>query len=294
MAGLIAWIDTDQEPLLRAVVEQAELELVAVGSPTGDSGRLAQSLNTERLADLRDPARLAGAELVWVASASDVGEPALRVLHACGRPWISSEPRSGPLFVPLLRRSPGFIAASEILLELGEIAMINVSCTSGPGEGSLVARLFDAFDIVNALCGQPETLDAAYAPAATRGAPESLTDMDGHVTVNLRFTERRCAAVSATNHGGTWSRRVTLVGSKGTLRFDDHAVEWPEADPGDVDATPADLIARQVRRMLARLDGSEPAPATDRLLAWCQAARLSIRTGANEAPESVMEMLNRV
>ncbi len=86
---------------------------------------------------------------------------------------------------------------------------------------------------------------------------------------------------------------MTIVGDHGALRFDDHSVEWSDAEPGEIDTPPADLIARQLRRMLARLDVGEPSPAVDRILAWCEAARLSTRTGANEAPGSVMEMLTR-
>lgn len=294
MARLVAWIDADQELLLRAVVDRADLELTAVGSATADAGALAQSLDTERLPELRDAALHADAEIVWVASMSGAADSALHALRESRRRWVSSEPIPDGLYIPHLRRSPGFVAAAEMLESIGDVVLVSACLASGPGEGSLLSRLFDGFDLVDVLCGQPETVDATYVPATPRAPAESLSDLDGHMTVNLRFADRRCASITATNHGGGWSRRITLVGRTGALRFDDHAVEWPDADPSAPDAPPADLIARQIRRVLDRLDESAPSPATDRLLAWCEAARLSSRTGSNEAPGSVMEMLSRV
>ena len=45
--------------------------------------------------------------------------------------------------------------------------------------------------------------------------------------------------------------------------------------------------------MLAGIDAADPPPDTARLLALCEAARLSARTGGPETPEKVIEMLRR-
>ena len=91
-------------------------------------------------------------------------------------------------FVPLMRRSPGYRAALETIEEFGQRQLIDIAVGSGPGQGTLFARLFDAMDLLETLCGPAEGIDAALAAPPT-SFPESLADLRGHMTLNVRFAK---------------------------------------------------------------------------------------------------------
>ena len=57
--------------------------------------------------------------------------------------------------------------------------------------------------------------------------------------------------------------------------------------------SPGELVARQVRRLLEGRDRISPPPDTARILALCETARISARTGSPETPDKVIEMLKR-
>ncbi len=144
-----------------------------------------------------------------------------------------------------------------------------------------------------------ESVDAALAgPRAT--VPESLTGLAGHMTLNLRFTDRCCASIAVSDRSGRWLREITMLGEGGRLRLSDDALLW-ESGGKTIDrheeiesARPGRFIGLQIRRRLDQRDGAAPPMDTTRRLALCEAARLSCRTGEGESPSRVLEMLSRV
>jgi len=96
-----------------------------------------------------------------------------------------------------------------------------------------------------------------------------------------------------------WHRAVTLLADAGCLRIDDRGFLWQprEGNAERQEASDAErggaLVGHQVRRMLERRDHA-PAPDTARLLALCEAARLSCRTGHGETPSRMLEMSSRL
>jgi hypothetical protein len=171
---------------------------------------------------------------------------------------------------------------------------------SGPGQGTLFARLFDAMDLVFTLCGVVETMDAALATPLP-GVPDTLAGLHGHLTLNMRFPGNRCACVAVSDRAGAWFRGVTVLGDGGCLRINDSGFDWiaPDADVleshhDDRILSVGELVGEQISRLLKRLDVNEAPPDNARLLALCEAARLSCRTGQGEAPRKMFEMMKRV
>jgi hypothetical protein len=293
---IAVWADPAQEALVEAAVRRGRFELIAL-EPAGSAG-------------IRELVRH-DADLLWLAAAAALGPDELAVLRDASVPVVSSLPVPGSAseiardprlaeaarFVPLMRHSPGYRAAREVFEPFGRRQSVNVVACSAVGEGTLFARLFDAVDLVEALCGPAEELDAAlWRPLP--GVPETPLGLHGHLTVNVRFADNRCASATASDLGGRWSRRVTVLGEGGRLDIDDAGFEWISPEGETVDAHrdrkklgPGDLVGLQARRLLDGADAAETPPDGARLLALCEAVRLSARTAAPEAPHKIIHML---
>jgi hypothetical protein len=295
---LAVWADPEQETLIEEVVRRGRFDLVTVVSPETES--------------VRDLVRQ-DADLVWLADPGAIGSDERRLLREAGVPVISSVPMPGSVaeiaddpreaevgrFVPLMRRSPGYRAAREVFDQFGRRQSASIVAGSTAGEGTLFARLFDAMDLAESLCGPIKELGTAlWRPVA--GVPETLAGLAGHLTANVRFADNRCAAVAVSDLAGRWFRQVAVLGEGGRLSIDDEGFEWVSPDGRLVDSHreegrlgPGDLVAVHARRLLEGADAAAPPPDGARLLAVCEAARLSARTGADEAPRKVLEMMKR-
>ena len=230
---LVAWVDPGQESLLGDAIREADLELVAVGATTpGTADAVSAALGVERAGDLRLAIQRDDVDLLWLAASHPIEADERRLIRETGLRAVTSEPRPmaiGDLlmsgdeattaaFVPLLRRSPGYLAAGEALAEFGERRCVNVAVASGPGQGSLFARLFDAMDLLEALGGPAESVDAAHAGPRS-AVPETLGELHGHVTVNVRYAEgaarasRRATPRAAGSDGCACSVQAAACGS---------------------------------------------------------------------------------
>lgn len=229
--------------------------------------------------------------------------------------------------LPLLRHCRAMREAADLFETLGQVRTAVFEGWSGPGQGSLGARLFDAMDTLVWLLGAPEQVDAAYVwPARARPihatTGETLRGLHGDLTANLRFADGRAASVALSDCAGRWGTSVTLIGEGGRLRVTDDGAGgsgggggggtgtggfvWLSADGQTVDASrPArrkrgqeeradeafvDAASEQVARLL---DQRVPAPApTDyaAVLAAAGAALLSARTGEAESPRTILRM----
>ncbi len=312
-ARVIAWAEPGLEALIRDAVGAGGFELVAVGSPdTGAAAALSESLSVPRAGELKEAVRRHDAEVLWLAVPVQLQTDECRLIRAADLLAISSEPPADSVaarpdaaqtaaarFVPLMRYSPGYRAAGSALDQFGERRCVSVVMTCRQGSGSLFARLYDAMDVIGQLAGEPEWLEAALSsPMGT--APQRLSLLRGHLTANLRFFDDRCACATASDRGGRWWRQVTILGEGGCLRIDDQGFEWISAEGETVDAhrepaapSPGALVVDHLRQLLGRRGAPGPPADDTRILALCEAARLSCRTAAAEAPRKIMEMLAR-
>jgi hypothetical protein len=316
-ARLLVWIDQPHRDLAIEVVRRSGMKALVVGSadPVA-SGELAATLASEREDDLRVAVQRPDLDAVLLATTDD-SIADLRILRQSGLRILSIEPRPGSMaelmddhedadaasFAPLLRRSVGFRAATDVLPNFGEPRCVSIFFRCGKDQGSLFARLFDAMDIVQAICGQPEQIDAALASPVPGlpGVPEIVRGLRGSLTMNMRFPQNRCACVAASDQAGSWFRGVTVLGEGGCLRIHDDGFEWVDADGSKVDSflgrqpmDYADLVADQLVRLVERRDLSDPPIDSGRLLALCESARVSCLTGQSETPRKMLEMLSRV
>lgn len=344
----LLWFSSSQAALVRKVVELASLDVVGWGvSDAGGAGvgLAREAFAGEPLDDARRALMTVEADVALIATASagagpsPLDDPAL--LRSCaekGMKIASLEPGPGttqaqaamerapasattdgapppPLapiepvrFVPAMRRSKGFRAAAEAIERVGPARTLAIAMRGGHGQGSLAARLFDAMDLVLAILGEPESIDAANAgPASLAGvhlAPgERLRDLRGDITANLRFGSGRAASLTLSDSAGRWFRGVMLLGQNGALRLDDKSFELIDAAGQTVDRSrsrissgapddpgAAEAIAEQVQMLLdPRAPRTAPTPALT-VLAMCEAALLSARTGQPESPATILRM----
>jgi predicted dehydrogenase len=304
----------DQEQLIRDAAKAASLSIVAAASiEAAGAADLAKALGAERVDDIRQAAHREGLDLIWLADPRPVESDTLRRVRDAGIRTITSEPQFGlisdlqadtsrtgwPTFVPAMRRSPGFRAAVEALPQFGQAQCVNVFFRSGPGQGSLFARLFDAMDVITSLCDQTQAINAALAgPLNT--VPEHPEGLHGHMTVNMRFKSNRCACAALSDSAGSWFRGVTVLGEGGCLRISDGGFDWIGPAGNTIDSLhshtslpPGELVGMQIARALEDKDAGEPPPDIAGLLSLCEAARLSCLTGQDESPGKLMEMMSR-
>lgn len=337
--GAIVWAEQDRAGVVRAVAAAAGLSVVGAGCATkGRSSAVAALFECPPVDDLRSVLTEGACGLVIVGSAGDFGaasnpSDASAVLAARQRgvrvvtleplpasalelagPWSASGPGGitavhAARFVPLARTSRSFRDAAEVLEMFGRARTVQIEGCCRPDEGSLGARLFGAVEVLVWLMGEPESVDAAYAPPERNllvPLPgETLRDAHGDITANFRFSDGRAAAVLASDQSARWSRCVTMLGPGGRLRVFDDGFEWVSPAGERVDAarqtkrrgesieTPRSVgaIAEAIGRLL------DPAIPDDgpidhaAVLAVCQAVLLSTRTGSAESPSTIRRMM---
>ncbi len=217
------------------------------------------------------------------------------------------------MFVPRARLAKSVRDAAEVITQLGALSMVSVQAFSGPGQGSLGARLYDSMELVSWLLGRPDRIDAAFVSAqAARGVHalpgESLRGLEGDLSANMRFGDGRAASIVASSRAGRWSRAITLVGENGRLRIYDDGLEWIGPDGkmidssrdaarvrgsavGEVSIAPAVRALADQLMLLADTDRAPMAPTNVlAVLACCGAALLSARTGEGESPDTILRM----
>jgi predicted dehydrogenase len=302
--GLIAWLSAGQEPHLRDLLERAAVDLVAVTAPhPQEATALARAFAVDALPDLRAALQHERADVLWLAAPVDHLEREQRPLRPREPALLAAEPfpRSvGETIVapdsrievaPLLRWAPGHVAAAEVVSQLEGPFAVSVQLVSGPGEGTLLGRLFDGLDLIESCCGPVERVDgAAWGP---RGDHR-------HVTANLRFGDGRGAALTVSHGAGSWFREATLLGDESCLRiWDDGFALSRRGRPTErlggrgAPVRYGHLVAHQMSRRLERRPPQAPPADTTRLLALCEAVWLSARTGQGESPRRLLELLSR-
>lgn len=321
---------------MRAVAAAAGLNLVAAGcGAKGRSSAVAAALACEPVDDLRSALTEGQCDVVLIASAGGFGAAAspsdaaavlaasqrgVRVLTLeplpasaleLGGPWRpagGAAPADAVRFIPLARSAKPFRDAAEILEMFGKPRTVLVEACCRPEEGSLGARLFGAVETLLCLMGEPETVDAAYAPPhRSQLIPqlgETLRDTHGDIAASVRFGDGRAAAIVASDQSGRWSRAVTMLGPEGRLRIYDDGFEWVNAAGDRVDASRetkrrgetaasrgVQVIADAIRRTLDPAIPDEGPLDRAAVLAVCQSVLLSTRTGSGENPATIRRMM---
>lgn len=335
------WLGPAQAELVRAVADAAGLRVTHVGC-TDASVRagLAAGFEAEPLADLRAALSSTGASLFLIADAADFGAKAahddagvIRAAAARGTRVMTFEPMPASLielaaaldgseraldagpraewarFVPISRWTSRVREAIELLESFGPVRAASIQCLGGPAHGSLGARLLDAMDLVLALMGTPDSVDAHFVAAsngrALHAAPgETLRGLHGDLTANLRFAGNRAVSILASDQAGAWERVLTLLGPGGRMRVYADGFEWVSVSGEKVDASRAKRATRgtaqvppavtaigaQIEEFLATGAGSAGFPEYAQALALAQTALLSARTGEAESPATILRM----
>jgi len=281
---LVAWISPSQEALLKAVAKEAKLKLVAVGSTNKDDGAtLSSALKVEHCDDIRTMATQYENALFLIGEAGAYEHSLCELLRQRTKPTITITPLSGEIdllmheadktpaakFVPLMRRSIGFGQILDETDQFGMPAAAHCTVLCAPHEGTLWSRLFDAMDFVDHYLGSPDLVHAFHSGG---NIPDEPNKLRGHMTVQLRFGDQRCATLFLSDQS-SWKREVLVLG-------DDHSVK---VDDGDVSL--ASLIAAGFSEEQTQHTVDAP-----RILALCEAATLSCLTGNSEDPIKVLGM----
>ncbi len=335
----VLWLERAQEDFALALLEATGMIPSAIGVADASSRGRADALaaaypDAQNATDLRLALTTADADLALFLSAvgarDTLDDPtALAIALERGMKLATIEPAPASALdftrferslgqpdalriIPALTRAPVFTHALELLEQLAPVRTLSVSMRGAKGHGTLFARLFDAMDIVLTLLGEPETIDAAVCgpvvPGRVHLAPgDSLRDLRGDLTANLRYAGACAASLSLSDNAGRWFRGVTVVGHGGCLRFDDTSYEFIDPSGKTLDSSSAkdrrgrknpgaahDLAAGACAERLNSLFDPRAVVHAPRkvstILAMAETALLSARTGAPESPDAMLRM----
>ncbi|MCA9289418.1 MAG: hypothetical protein KDA05_12570 [Phycisphaerales bacterium] len=260
-ARLAVWLDDGQEPLARAIVAAAGVEIAAAGSPAGPD--VAARLGAPQpLPDLRSTLADAGAGLdvqgVLVLSPQSIGVGELgalaaatsrRVLVASLEPvpsrlddltsasWLGKVQTQRPIDAcrPLarFRRSPAMRNALDMLEAFGPIRAAWLRCEGTPAHGSLGARLIDGLDLLHDLLGPAETVHAAATAIDPDRPADDLAAITGEIVATLTHAgatrqQGVVACVQATSRASGWRREAVLLGEAGVVRLNEGSFVWTD------------------------------------------------------------------
>lgn len=311
----IIWTDATRAALVQSVLDQMPMvRVLGVSGPRkGELHDLGEALDLTPGDDLRKMLIDAPAQFLLLATAAAAGRDDLQLarqqsVHViCLTPPAAQagdlleyprgqEPSGRLVHAPMLRMSPAWLSAADPQELLGTIESLSLAALGTMNQGTLYARLHDAMDLVIDLMGLPDSIDAALTGPLPE-PPESLRGLTGSLTAHLRFADQAGATLHLSDQGHIWYRQAQIIGKQGQLVLGDHVYHLVTEQTNEatesadvqtsmhVDA----LIARQWQWMVDHQVGPEVADARQ-VLACCQAALLSCRTGQGESPHALMQM----
>jgi len=330
----VAWIDPGQAAFVRGVFARSGIDLVGVGCPEGhQAGKAAAEIGCESVDDLRSVLTGGDVDLVLIADPGAFGDTeigqdleVLRVAHArdvvvatlepipasaaevVGTDWVEAI-QSGVLnamvrFLPRTRLSSMMVELQTAMETFGVIRSCSVSMVAPRVHGSLGARLFDGMDLVRALMGVPEVIEASYvSPSSGRGLHplpgQSLRGLHGECTMNLRYPDGRAAAMMFSDQAGVASTTLVAMGAEGHLVVNDHGFCWRSPDGELVDSftrseDEADEVSRQLVELCSGVGATQAPIEYASVLSMTHATLLSSRTGQGESPETTKRLLLEV
>ena len=301
---IIAWADANQLEVLQRALASGLIDVIGIGSPDPDDGiALSKALKVEQVKDLRSALHGTDHDIAWIAARDALDTAARSAIRTSERPVASStlppdpvlellaEPDDGlpAHLVPMMRQAPGYIAAAGALEGFGRIECVHISMTSGQEQSSPWARLYDAMDLVVHMLGEPDEVFAAHAGPRPLQA-DGLAGIAGHFSVAARFPNQSTATMVVSDGGGSWDRRMLILGDEGRLIVNDHGAEWTHVDGArDESGASSDepvgagvLVAQQLQRIVEDVMEPEPPGTRGRVLKLCESARISCLTGQAE------------
>lgn len=334
MRSVAIWAMPEQAELMSRIAEGAGLEVACAGSPArGQAGALAAAMKVSSLDDLRSALAERVADVVLIGSPGDFGadpdRPDAELVRAAmsrGTRVLTLEPLppsalllarggwmepahapslNGVTWCPTAGHSYGWRQMPDLRESFGAVRAMSVESFGSLADGTLGARLIAAVEIVLWMMGVPDAVDAAYVGpdgGTVHALPgETLRDLRGTVTANLRFADGRAATLAASDGAGVWRRAATLIGPGGSVRISDDGLEWHSPDGTLQDKSrpkverPWGLASHEViaEAVTRTLDASIPDPGAAESIAVllvAQAALLSARTGQSEAVETIRNM----
>ncbi len=335
-ARCILWLEPDQSTTLQRVLERADIELIGAGSPdSARTGQVASDLGCDPVDDLRHALASTDIDLILLASpaqfadqAQDADLDGLKAAHARNVCITTLEPipaavngiggtsfaevlQNGTInelvySLPMTRYAPMIDELYAVLETFGPIRSCTVTLGIPQVLGSLGARLFDAMDLVRSLVGVPNIIEAGYiSPLAGRGLHplpgQSLRDLHGEFTINLRFSDGRCAALLLSDQVGASMIQITLMSNEGSIIANNDGFKWfnptgevidSYTNPKIEDTDPAEILL--ANQLIERCTGVGPKRVpTDypSVLSMTHATLLSTRTGQGESPRAVEHLL---
>ncbi|MEX2673336.1 MAG: hypothetical protein WD294_14635 [Phycisphaeraceae bacterium] len=312
---VVIWAEASSVELTRTLMgRMSEMHATAVGGHrrTGLAD-LAEAVDAPVVDDLRRILIERPPAYLLLASATGVTVDELRQARQAGTTVLALEPTLGseqthddiandphspppPILGWWWRQSPAWLAAADPQQAVGSVRGANVVTLAPAYTASLLARLIDAFDMLVALMGVPESIDASLSGVLSE-PPEELRGLTGHLTAHLRFADGASASLLASDRAANWQRRLTALGSEAQLELGDIAYRLHERDGKLIDSLEhldqpldaVDLLVQQWRRIIS--GGVIPRHQDQRtLIACCQAALLSCRTGQLESPNTLLRL----
>ena len=335
-ARCILWIDPQQIPLFKRVLSRADIELVGAGSPeSGRTGQIASDLSTTPIDDLRHAMSSAESDLIILGNPASFAEhaldadlDALKAAQSRNLCVATLEPIPGAAaeiagtsfadamttgalnelsrFVPMMRHTPMIAELHNVLETFIPIRSMTITMGAPKVYGSLGARLFDAMDLVRSLMGMPNIIESGFiSPAAGRGLHplpgHSLRNLHGEFSMNLRFSDGRCATVFLTDQVGSSIYSMTILGREGHIVADQSGFVWCNPDGDKIDSytcnhekgiDPAEIaLADQLIELCAGVGPIRNPIDYSSVLSMTHATLLSTRTGQGESPRAVEQLL---
>ena len=311
---VVLWCRLEQRDLARAILDRADLDVVAVGAPSpGAASAVADFFAAPRYTDARIAVHEVEHDLLCLMTLQGLEADDMETLLDRAPATVTIDPIPSGMadcpmrqrlprvhLIPLMRSGRLLDLFEEVREPLGPVRSVNVMMRGRTIHGSLYARLTDAVDILEWICGSVELVDAASSGPLGE-PPHSLRALQGHITLNARFASNCCACLHVSDLGASWFRGVTIMAEGGAIRLTDNSFEWHDQDGRLIDSADLDngsgdelmssLAAQQIRRVLDPRARRMSQRDVSRNVAVCEAVRLSLRTCQSEAPRKIMEMM---
>lgn len=335
--GAVVWASGAQAESVPALLDACGLEAIAAGAPDGTERELAGRLGCAPIEDLRGAIGSVEAAAFLLLDAGDFGDredardaeavrraaergalivsasplPASLPELAGGR-WQRSERGLRPIehvrLAPLPRRSRVWPEVAELLADLiathGPSDSARLACVAPPGTTRPGLALLGAVDLLEALLGEPELIDAAKVGGRPdRRGRRSLSRLTGAIHALARTADGRAATLVAGAARGGWAWSAHAEGPWGSIEVTPagFALRATGADAPDhrlLEPGPADLdepwasLAWYVRTRLA--SGGQPDAPLDinALVCAADAALLSAATGEAASPQTARRAID--
>jgi hypothetical protein len=206
------------------------------------------------------------------------------------------------IHLPAFLRGRGWASAADPIEVIGKARLVSFVSFGLQAEGSLFARLYDAWQSILSLAPLPESIDASLVTPLAK-VPTTLHGITGHFAGHARLPDSASAVFEVSDRAGRSLRRLRVIGDNGQVRAGD--VEYQLLDgtgklldqrsPAGASDAPsyADMIVAQWTRLLGRPDlgaGEPRGPEEPQVLACCVASLLSARTRQPESPVKLLEI----